>query len=146
MNKREEAYDDNSDPLVKRLRGFSPDHAALDRDALLFAAGRAAARPSRRWQALAGALAACQLISLTLLWPRALPREHSSPNSRASAADELVPKSLSVAEGESLDQLGVLHAAMLTDEDHMRSPLPKGPLITDEPPLRVFPVSLMSWN
>ena len=47
-----------SEPLAERLSRFTPDGAGLDRDSLLFAAGRASARPSRRWQALAAALAA----------------------------------------------------------------------------------------
>jgi hypothetical protein len=58
-----------SEPLAERLSRFTPDAGALDRDALLFAAGRASARPGRRWKALAGALAASQLLTLALLWP-----------------------------------------------------------------------------
>ncbi len=58
-----------SEPIGKRLSRFTPDAGGLDRDALLFAAGRASARPSRRWKAVAGALAASQLLTLALLWP-----------------------------------------------------------------------------
>src|SRR5437764_15363134 len=57
-------------PFAERLSRFTPDATGLDRDGLLFAAGRASARPNRRWIALAGALAACQLLTLTLLWLR----------------------------------------------------------------------------
>jgi hypothetical protein len=56
----------SDDPLIRQLSRFTPDGSGLDRDALLFAAGRAAARPSRRWQVLAGALAASQLVTLGL--------------------------------------------------------------------------------
>src|SRR5438477_4896996 len=59
-----------SEPFVERLSRFTPDGAGLDRDALLFAAGRASARPNRRWQALAAALAVGQVLTLALLWPR----------------------------------------------------------------------------
>jgi hypothetical protein len=59
-----------SEELTERLSRFTPDGGALDRDAVLFAAGRASARPSRRWVALAGGLAASQLLTLVLLWPR----------------------------------------------------------------------------
>jgi hypothetical protein len=65
------------DPLAERLSRFTPDGSALDRDALLFAAGRASARPNRGWAALAGALAASQLLTLVLLWPA--PRPGSVP-------------------------------------------------------------------
>ena len=62
-----------SEPLAERLSRFTPDAGGLDRDALLFAAGRASARPGRRWKALAGALAASQVLTLVLLWPHAPP-------------------------------------------------------------------------
>ena len=62
-----------SEPLAERLSRFTPDAGALDRDALLFAAGRASARPGRRWKALAGALAASQLLTLLALWPHTPP-------------------------------------------------------------------------
>ena len=61
----------SDDPLIKRLTQLKPDGSGLDRDALLFAAGRASVRPNRGWMALAGALAASHLVTLTLfLWHR----------------------------------------------------------------------------
>jgi hypothetical protein len=59
-----------SEPLADRLKHFTPDGAVVDRDALLFACGRASVRPRRGWKALAAALAACQVLTLVLLWPR----------------------------------------------------------------------------
>ena len=59
-----------SEELTERLSRFTPDGGALDRDAVLFAAGRASAHPNRRWLALAGGLAVSQLLTLVLLWPR----------------------------------------------------------------------------
>src|SRR5947209_8076619 len=57
----------SDDPVIRQLSKFTPDGAGLDRDALLFAAGRASARPNRRWLALVGFLAASQLAVLGLL-------------------------------------------------------------------------------
>jgi hypothetical protein len=63
----------SDDPLIKRLSQLTPDGSGLDRDALLFAAGRASARLNRRWPALAGALAVPQMVILgVFLWPRAV--------------------------------------------------------------------------
>ena len=46
-----------SESFTERLSRFTPDGAGLDRDALLFAAGKASARPNRRWRILCSALA-----------------------------------------------------------------------------------------
>ena len=59
-----------SEPLAERLSRFTPDASGLNRDALLFAAGRASVRPSRFWQAFTGVLVASQLLTLVCLWPR----------------------------------------------------------------------------
>jgi hypothetical protein len=58
-----------AEPFLERLNRFTPDAGLLDRDALLFAAGRSSARPNRGWMALAGLLLATQSLSLVLLWP-----------------------------------------------------------------------------
>src|SRR6185369_6958524 len=68
-----------SEPVSERLSRFTPDASGLDRDALLFEAGRASARPSWRWKGLAAALAASQLLTLWLLWPASQPPAHSVP-------------------------------------------------------------------
>jgi hypothetical protein len=62
------------EPLPERLSRFTPDATGLDRDALLFAAGRASAPPHRGWAVLAGVLAASQVLTLALLWSRPAPR------------------------------------------------------------------------
>jgi hypothetical protein len=59
-----------SDQLFERLMRFTPDPGKLDRDALLFAAGRSSARPNRSWKWLAAVLAGTQALSLLLLLPR----------------------------------------------------------------------------
>ena len=56
-----------SEPILERLSRFTPDAGRLDRDALLFAAGRDSARPNRGWMTLASLLAGTQALSLALL-------------------------------------------------------------------------------
>ena len=58
-----------SERFLERLSRFSPDAGALDRDELLFAAGRRSARPNRGWKALAAGLATTQALSLVLMLP-----------------------------------------------------------------------------
>ncbi len=57
----------SDDAIIRQLSTFTPDGSGLDRDAILFAAGKASVRPSQRWKALAAVLAASQLASLALL-------------------------------------------------------------------------------
>ena len=68
-----------SERFLERLSRFTPDASGLDRDALLFAAGRSSARPNRGWVTLASLLAGTQALSLVLLWP------HPNPPAGASA-------------------------------------------------------------
>ncbi len=56
--------------FAERLSAFTPDGTGLDRDALLFAAGRASAHVNRGWTTLACTLAASQLLTLVLFWPK----------------------------------------------------------------------------
>jgi hypothetical protein len=63
---------DRPDPVTDRLARFTPA-AGLDRDALLFEAGRRSARGSWLWKGLAGLFAATQVITLLTLWPRPQP-------------------------------------------------------------------------
>ena len=62
-----------SEPFLERLSRFTPDAGGLNRDELLYAAGRDSARPNRGWKALASALAATQALSLVLLLPQRAP-------------------------------------------------------------------------
>jgi len=58
------------DPLAERLGRFTPNAGGLDRDSLLYAAGRASAQPNRLWPALTGLLGITQAVTLTLLLSR----------------------------------------------------------------------------
>ncbi len=53
-----------SEDVMGKLGSFTP--AAVDRDALLFAAGRASAKPSQFWKFATAALAVSQCITLGL--------------------------------------------------------------------------------
>ena len=60
-----------SEPFLERLSRFTPDAGRLDRDALLFAAGRSSARPNRGWIAGFGAGRHPGAVAGALLWPQA---------------------------------------------------------------------------
>ena len=61
---------DRPDPVTDRLARFTPSAAGLDRDALLFAAGRRSARTSRLWPLATALLVVSQAATLFALWPR----------------------------------------------------------------------------
>src|SRR5579885_1926789 len=60
---------DRPDPMTDRLSRFTPNAPGLDRDAILFAAGRRAGRGALVWKAAAALLAVSQAITLVALWP-----------------------------------------------------------------------------
>src|SRR5438034_2260927 len=64
------------DPLLGKLAQFTPRSSSLDRDALLFAAGKASARKGRGWRFATMALAVSQALTLSV-W-LALPRSDSA--------------------------------------------------------------------
>ena len=130
------------EPLAERLSRFTPDGSSLDRDGLLFAAGRASVRPRRRWQALAGALAASQLLTLLFLWPR-------SPSTTPAVA----PHPLVAVEpgGPStpsdLSAWRLLRDRALAMEGDLPAPIAEDSLVPDDPPLHAFaapPASLLN--
>jgi hypothetical protein len=135
-----------SEPSLERLSRFTPDAGGLDRDALLFAAGRGSARPNRGWMSLASLLAGTQALSLVLLWL------HSSP----PAADLAVRVAAVTAPPGALEQppTGALVNRGLWSARHSLLELetadrPVGDvnLIESGPPLRAFappPPSLLN--
>jgi hypothetical protein len=130
-----------SESVAERLSKFTPDGSGLDRDRLLFEAGRASVRPRRGWPALCAALAAAQLVTLGLwLWPR--------PTVPAAPVDHRVPL---VAEGpppaavEEKSALWQLRAQALATEGDLPSPAcVEQPMVSTPPPpvLGTFPESL----
>jgi hypothetical protein len=125
-----------SEPLPKGLNRFTPNPGGLDRDALLFAAGRASARTSRVWKVAAGALAVSQLLTLMLLWPRpAPPAVAPAPSPVAPAVIEPVVPAESDTDGPRLLSLRRNlpgSAADLSDGQGVED------LIESGPPLRAF--------
>jgi hypothetical protein len=64
---------DRPEPLTDSIARFTPSAPGLDRDAILFAAGRRAARGSWVWKGLTAVLAASQAVTLLALWPKGPP-------------------------------------------------------------------------
>jgi len=125
--------ENDDDAFVQRLSRLTPTPAALDRDALLFAAGRASARGSRPLVALASALATSQLLTLVFLWPRA-PLPPAEPLSAGA--------SVAVANQDSTPappyQLSELRRDLLSAEHDGLRRSTDGCFVPDDPPLRAF--------
>jgi hypothetical protein len=81
--------------MIERLSRFTPNAAGIDRDALLFAAGRRLARASRLWPALAVLLTVTQTLTLVVLWPHSTERAPAfeTPAVRPSPEPSLPPTS-----------------------------------------------------
>jgi hypothetical protein len=126
-----------SEPFLERLNQFTPDPGRLNRDALLFAAGKSSARLSRPWQALAGVLAGTQALSLVLLLARPVP-----PTDRLSMPVAIVPAPAAVpqpsAAGPAVEP-GIWSARHRLDElEPEDRPADNLTLVESESPLRVF--------
>jgi hypothetical protein len=131
-----------SEPILENLSRFTPDAGGLDRDALIFAAGRASARASRGWQKLACLLACTQALSLAFLWPR------SSPHGRGVRVDVAVAPAV---QGDPFP-IAPAHPGVWSTGEHPElwredaPPADTVTLIESEPTLRAFapaPASLL---
>jgi hypothetical protein len=132
-----------SEPLAERLSRFTPDATGLDRDALLFAAGRASVCPGRPWQALAGVLAVSQLLTLVWLWPQ-MPSQQSPHPLVVESHAPVLPKEDSVP--ESLSD-GALRAGTLSMDFDRPEPIGDERMVPPAPPLRVYgppPASILN--
>ena len=134
------------EPIIESLSRFTPDAGGLDRDAILFAAGRASARPNRKWMALAGSLAACQIVTLALLWPRPTPVINS--NALPVAGTEIKPaladdiKQPSPASTDTTELWTRNRQMLMTSDTELPPPVASaGPMIPSDPPLRAFSAS-----
>jgi hypothetical protein len=123
------------EPLPERLSRFTPDGTALDRDALLFAAGRASVRPSRHWAVLAGLLAASQVVSLVLLWPS--PMSPVEPGVGSSSTPE-VAASAPPAGSDAADQAALNRRVLESPDNDLPPPRPVDALVPSDPPLYAF--------
>lgn len=79
-----------SEDVIDTLGRFSP--APMDRDAILFAAGRASAKPPGRWKWIAASLAVSQCLTLCLwLAPKKPEPPTIVPELRSVEPDEPPP-------------------------------------------------------
>ena len=131
-----------SEPLAERLSRFTPDGGGLDRDALLFAAGRASARPGRPWMALAGALAASQLLTLLFLWPRTPSAVPTVPPTLPVAVQPPPSPSPAPADPGSW----AANRRLLNEPDDLAPPPDSGSFVPDDPPLRASSVQAALIN
>lgn len=125
-----------SEPFLERLSRFTPDAGKLDRDAVLFAAGRGSARPNRRWVALATMLAGTQVLSLAFLWPHPAPPV-GGPVQVATGPTPATAHETALA--EALANPGVWTARhSLEESDLADRPDDTVTFIESAPPLRAF--------
>jgi len=119
-----------SEPFLERLSRFTPGAGSLDRDALLFATGRASARPNRAWIALAAALAATQALSLVVLWPHPTLPSPGAPVQVANAPPEASEPSILPDSGQLLAR----QSLELEPQDRPDT----GTFVDSGPPLRAY--------
>jgi hypothetical protein len=126
-----------SEPFLERLNRFTPDAGSLERDALLFAAGRGSARPNRAWMSIAALLAGTQVVSIVLLWPQSMSRMDGT--SLATAARPTPSPALEPAMSETAPNPGLwtVHHGLSESELEDR-PDSSVSLIDAEPPLRAI--------
>jgi hypothetical protein len=128
-----------SEPFLERLSRFTPHAGGLDRDALLFAAGRNSARPNRGWITLAVLLTNTQILSLVLLWPRPTPPEGGLTVAAAVAPVYLPPAIVEPRTSEAWASPGTWSTRhRLLDSETDDRPDDTVSLIDSGPPLKVF--------
>ena len=126
-----------SEPFLERLSRFTPDAGSLERDALLFAAGRGSARPNRMWVTLAAMLASTQVLSLVLLWPQPMSRIGGSSSFTATRPTPGSATEATTTEVPADRGLWTVHQDLSESELEER-PDSTVTLIDTEPPLRAF--------
>jgi hypothetical protein len=125
-----------SEPFLRRLSRFTPDAGGLDRDSLLYAAGRASVRPNRAWIVVAAALFVTQALTLALLLrPTAPPASPPPPAAQPPVA--VPPEPTSSDPSDSPGLWSVRHGLLDPTSEDRPAPV-AGALIESEPPLRAF--------
>ena len=126
-----------SEPFLERLSRFTPDAGGLNRDALLFAAGRNSARPNSRWISLAGLMAGTQVLTLVFLWP-----SPTRPGGGVAVKQVTPPAQTVIFEpraAEAVTSPGVWSARQsLLELEPEDRPAETDTLIDSAPPLRAF--------
>ena len=135
-----------SEPFLERLSRFTPDPGRLERDALLFAAGRGSVRTNRAWIGVAAMLACTQALSLLLLWPHPAPLPAGLPGPVATVP--AAPAALEPLASEALASPGVWSARHnLLEMEIEDRPAGAVTFVDSGPPLRAFaplPPSLLN--
>lgn len=128
-----------AEPSLERLNRFTPDAGRLDRDTLLFTAGRRSARPNRGWIALATLLAASQSMSLLLLWTPSATIEdgRTLPITRTNGPGTALEPRVSTASSHPVAWGDRLRLRGAGTADHPHDDVD---LVENEPPLQVFPL------
>jgi hypothetical protein len=137
-----------SQPFPERLSRFTPDAGTLDRDGLLYAAGRASARPNRGWIALAAALAVAEVLTLVVLWPSpAPPVAQLPPPAVQPPAPGPAPEAPTPDAPDSPGVWSVRHGLQEPDAGDRPEPANPGTVVDSGPPLRAVgppPLSLLN--
>jgi hypothetical protein len=94
-----------SDPVIDKLTRFTPTDR-LDRDDVLFRAGRASAPGRKGWIALAGLLTATQVTTMSFWFVQSPPRNPVIPDLRSPN----LPDDLRFPERPAPDSYGSLRA------------------------------------
>ncbi|MFO0877857.1 MAG: hypothetical protein U0840_10925 [Gemmataceae bacterium] len=118
-----------SDPLAQLLQQFTPQRPALDRDALMYQAGRASVPSPARWKLVAAVLALTQTLTLALL----LAQPH-----RPAPVPTPMPAPLVPEEASPGGDPWALRVLMLETPDKLPVPPQENNLVPDVEPLRVF--------
>ena len=124
------------DPIIEKLSRFSADGSGLDRDALLFAAGRASARPNRGWILATGSLVVCQLLTVTLLWPN--PATTPLSPSVEPIATAPLPISFGPAPSDAAEPGLLTRQLLQSGAEDLPSPVVASPMVPNDPPLHAF--------
>lgn len=125
-----------SEPFPERLSQFTPHAGGLDRDALLFTAGRSSARPNRAWQGLSAVLAATQIFTLACMWPRSVDLQSGATQ---MIAEQAAPERSVVASAPSPGDAEVWTVVQKTDEIPLDDRANENIVFVDsEPALRAF--------
>src|SRR5262245_31726853 len=128
-----------SEPFPEHLSRFTPDVGGLNRDALLFAAGRASARSARGWPALTALLGVTQVATLLVLWPGPTPVVVQMPPPVAlSAAPTLPAERPGFEPSEAPVSWSARHDFLEADLLDRPPPARAVTFIDSGPPLRAF--------
>jgi hypothetical protein len=130
----------DDDAIIERLSRFTPDASGLDRDALLFAAGRASSHTNSRWRVLACVLLMTQVGTFGALWRlRMIPvselTTHALP---PPTAIESAPPPVPAPPVAEPARLAHLRRLLLTADGQLPRSAANRALIPSAPPLRAF--------